>query len=145
MTLNLNNVNSMPALGAPLTNIQTRSRPVGGPAHNRKDQGYGQMQKRLEAGGKDILFLDLLRSSVSDGAAKFTIHVTAATTVRVSTHPRSALDIERARVIDAPGVLSTNLWDEVTVAVGDIVTLPDNITGIYLEAAVVSNVTLRGA
>jgi len=111
------------------------------PAYVSKDAGTGTTAVGLAAGEKRVVPLTMHTPYVNDDGV-LSLQASAAVTVKVTTLPLSEVQAAAAAVA-AGGPAPTAMWAPVTVAANSVVTLPTNVTGVYLEAAGAAYVVIR--
>lgn len=135
-------VNSMPSLAGPLTNINIPKPIVGAAPPLANDVGSGTIQVLLKAGQKRIIPLSSLSTSSINDGGDITLQASAAVTVQVTSGNQQHVEAETQKLASA-GALSAALWQTVAITVNEIEVIPRNTTAVYMTAASDCLVVLR--
>lgn len=110
------------------------------PVYSRPNEGRGVLVVGSQAGGLKVFpVIDLRPASQSTGT--LTAQATTGTTIRITSSPPSEVAKDKA-VVDA-GAGNNPLptpnfctWDDLVLTAGDVVNLPDTVTGVLVTGAV---------
>lgn len=138
-------INRSAQLGLPGTNVKPQSPPFSSsPAYRRQDEDLGIFQFRIENNQERALSLQNIQTSNINDNGVVTLISTDNITLYTTTEPTSVIEAEQLRIDrGVAGFPEGNTWKSLNVVKGTQMSLPDNVSGIYVKGGAGGQVTIR--